>query len=143
MASHGRGRHYGTRQTLQGTCLRGFSVRSSPSTVGAEGTLQHVKQLPARHQGRAPCRHPAQAVVLVVERSGRHRAPQRDPTGDHAHGTGRCQGCPAHGGHHRNPIAGCWRVLKDTIGAGRGLAHLQLCSRRTRQGLRTPQARSI
>jgi hypothetical protein len=63
MASHGRGRHYGTRQTLQGTYFRGFSVRSSPSTVGAEGTLQHVKQLPGnlsrkgflplRGQGRA------------------------------------------------------------------------------------------
>ena len=65
MASHGRGRHYGARQTLQGTFLRAL-VRSPPSTVGAEGTLQHV-----RHP-RFPQNPPTQLGPRAEKISGRY-----------------------------------------------------------------------
>ena len=50
---------------------------------------------------------------------------------------------PAHCGHHLNPIEGFWRVMKDTIGAGRGFADLHLLYQRARQVLMAHQERPI
>jgi hypothetical protein len=82
-------------------------------------------------------------VVMVVDRSGIHRAHKLDATLDHDHGTLRCHVLPAHCGHHLNPIAGFWRVMKDTIGAGRCLSQLAQLYQRTRQVLRAHQERPI
>jgi DDE superfamily endonuclease len=57
-------------------------------------------------------------VVMVVDRSGIHRAHKLDTTLDHYRGTFRFHFLPAHCGHHLNPIEGFWRVMKDVIGAG-------------------------
>ena len=46
-------------------------------------------------------------------------------------------------GHHRNPIAGFWRVMKDTIGAGRCFPDLLQLYQRTRHVLRAHQERPI
>ena len=72
-----------------------------------------------RHQVLATFRQTKQEVVMVVDRSGIHRAHKRDATLDPSQGTLRFPCLPAHGGHHLNPIEGFWRVLKDRIGAGR------------------------
>ena len=56
---------------------------------------------------------------MVVDRSGIHRAHKLDTTLDHSQGQLRFHFFPAHCGHHLNPIEGCWRVMKDAIGAGR------------------------
>jgi transposase len=67
-------------------------------------------------------------VVMVVDRSGIHRAHKLDATLDHAHGTLRCHYLPAHGGHHLTPIEGFWRVMKNAMGAGRGWRELPALS---------------
>jgi hypothetical protein len=95
------------------------------------------------HQVLASVRNTGKAVVMVVERSGIHRAHKRDATLDHSQDTFRCHFFPAHGGHHRNPIAGFWRVMKDCIGAGRCFADLPLLYQRTRQVLMAQQERPI
>jgi transposase len=82
-------------------------------------------------------------VVMVVDRSGIHRAHKLDSTLDHYHGTFRCHFLPAHCGHHLNPIEGFWRVMKDAIGAGRCFANLHLLYQRTRQVLMAHQERPI
>ena len=82
-------------------------------------------------------------VVMVVDRSGIHRAHKLDATLDHSHGTLRFHCLPAHCGHHLNPIEGFWRVMKDTIGAGRCLSQLAQLYPRTRQVLRAHQERPI
>ena len=82
-------------------------------------------------------------VVMVVDRSGIHRAHTLDATLDHARGTFRFHGLPPHGGHHLNPIEGFWRVMKDTSGAGRGLPDLPQLSQRTRRVLMAHQERPI
>jgi hypothetical protein len=56
---------------------------------------------------------------MVVDRSGIHRAHKLDTTLDHYRDKFRFHFLPAHCGHHLNPIEGFWRVMKDTIGAGR------------------------
>ena len=96
-----------------------------------------------RHQVMATFRHTEKEGVMVVERRGIHRAHKLETTCDHYHGTLRFHCLPAHGGHHLNPIEGFWRVRKDTIGAGRCFANLQLLYRRTRQVLMTHQERPI
>jgi transposase len=58
-------------------------------------------------------------VVMVIDRSGLHRAHKLDVTLDHYHGKFRLHFLPAHCGHHLNPIEGFWRVMKNAIGAGR------------------------
>ena len=50
---------------------------------------------------------------------------------------------PAHCGHHLNPIEGFWRVMKDTIGAGRCFPDLHQLYQRTRQVLMAHQERPI
>ena len=83
----------------------------------------------------AACRPPGPAGGMVVDRSGRHRAPTRAATLAHAHATLRCPVFPAHGGPHLNPLAGCGRVRKDAIGAARWWPALPQLYHRTRQVL--------
>jgi hypothetical protein len=82
-------------------------------------------------------------VVMVVDRSGIHRAHKLDTTLAHYHGTLRFHCLPAHGGHHLNPIEGFWRVMKDTIGAGRCFPELLQLYQRTRRVLMAHQERPI
>ena len=82
-------------------------------------------------------------VVMVVDRSGIHRAHKLDATFDHYDGKLRFHLLPAHCGHHLNPIAGFWRVMKEAIGAGRCFANLQRLYQRTRQVLMAHQERPI
>jgi len=96
---------------------------------------------PERHHGMATFRPTAQEGVMVVERSGSHRAHKLDATLDHSHGTCRFHGCPAPCGHDLTPIAGFWRVRKDRMGAGRCFADLPQRYPRPRQGLMAHQAR--
>jgi DDE superfamily endonuclease len=95
------------------------------------------------HQGMAACSQTGQEVVMVVDRRGSHRGHKRDATLDHYHGTCRWHCLPAHWGHHRNPIAGFWRVLKDAIGAGRCFPKLFQLYTRPRQVLMAHQERPI
>jgi DDE superfamily endonuclease len=81
---------------------------------------------PYIHHGRATCGTTDTEVGLVVERRGMPRAPQLASPLEHGHGRCRCHRLPAPCGHHLNPIEGCWRVLKDAIGAGRCFAPLHL-----------------
>jgi transposase len=84
-----------------------------------------------------------QEVVMVVDRSGIHRAHKLASTLAHWHGRFRLPFFPAHCGHHLNPSEGFWRVLKDTSGAGRCLANLHLLYQRTRQVLMAHHERPI
>jgi transposase len=95
------------------------------------------------HQVMATFRKTEKEVVMVVDRSGIHRAHKLDATLDHYHGKFRFHFLPAHCGHHLNPIEGFWRVMKDTIGAGRCFADLHLLYQRTRQVLMAHQERPI
>jgi len=95
------------------------------------------------HQVMATFQKTGKEVVLVVDRSGIHRAHKLDTTLDHYHGTLRLHFLPAHCGHHLNPIEGFWRVLKDAIGAGRCFGDLSALYQRTRQVLMAHQARPI
>ena len=95
------------------------------------------------HQVMATFSKTGKDVVMVVDRSGIHRAHKLDATLDHYHGTFRFHFLPAHCGHHLNPIEGFWRVMKDTIGAGRCFADLHLLYQRTRQVLMAHQERPI
>jgi len=95
------------------------------------------------HQVMATFQKTGQEVVMVVDRSGIHRAHKLDTTLDHYHGTLRFHCLPAHCGHHLNPIEGFWRVMKDTIGAGRCFSNLQQLYQRTRQVLMAHQERPI
>ena len=98
---------------------------------------------PYSHQGRATVKKTGTVVVMVVDRSGIHRAHQLDATREHYHSKCRLHCLPAHGGHHLNPIAGFWRVMQDCMGAGRCFADPHLLSHRTRQGLMAHQERPI
>jgi hypothetical protein len=95
------------------------------------------------HQVMAVFSTTGKEVVMVVDRSGIHRAHKLDTTLDHYHDKFRFHFVPAHGGHHLNPIEGCWRVMKDTIGAGRCFPNLPQLYQRTRQVLRAHQERPI
>jgi transposase len=95
------------------------------------------------HQVMATFSKIGKEVVMVVDRSGIHRAHKLASTLAHWHGQFRFPLFPAHGGHHLNPIAGVWRVMKDTIGAGRCLSDLQQRSQRTRQVLIAHQERPM
>jgi hypothetical protein len=91
----------------------------------------------------ATFRKAGKEVVMVVDRSGLHRAYKLDATLDHYHGTFRFHFLPAHCGHHRNPIAGFWRVMKDRIGAGRGCPDLPQLYHRTRRVLMAHHERPL
>lgn len=98
---------------------------------------------PYLHQVMATCSKTGKDVVMVVDRSGLHRAHKLDATLDHDHDKLRLHCLPAHCGHHLNPIDGFWRVMKDTIGAGRCFGDLQQLYQRTRRVLMTHQERPI
>jgi len=74
---------------------------------------------PYIHQVIVTFRNTGKEVVLVVDRSGIHRAHKPDMTLHHYHDKFRLPFLPAHCGHHLNPIEGFWRVMKDAMGAGR------------------------
>ena len=95
------------------------------------------------HQVMATFSTTGKEVVMVVDRSGMHRAHKLDATLEHYHSTFRFHCLPAHCGHHLNPIEGFWRVMKDAIGAGRCFANLHLLYQRTRQVLMAHQERPI
>jgi transposase len=95
------------------------------------------------HQVMATFRKAGKEVVMVVDRSGIHRAHKLDTTLNHYHGTFRFHFLPAHCGHHLNPIEGFWRVMKDKIGAGRCFPALHQLYQRTRRVLMAHQERPI
>ena len=95
------------------------------------------------HQVMATFGKTEKEVVMVVDRSGIHRAHKLASTLAHWHGKFRFHMLPAHCGHHLNPIEGFWRVMKDTIGAGRCFSDLQQLYQRTRQVLMAHQERPI
>ena len=82
-------------------------------------------------------------VVMVVDRSGIHRAGKLASTLAHYRGRFQLQLLPAHSGPHLNPIEGFWRAMKDAIGAGRCLSDLHQLYWRTRQVLMAHQQRPI
>jgi hypothetical protein len=95
------------------------------------------------HQVMATFSKTDQEVVMVVDRSGLHRAHKLEATLDHYHGKLRLHFLPARCGHHLNPIEGFWRVMKDAIGAGRYFRDLPALYQRTRQILMAHQERPI
>ena len=95
------------------------------------------------HQVMATFRKTDKEVVMVVDRSGLHRAHKLDATLDHDHSKLRFHFFPAHCGHHLNPIEGFWRVMKDRIGAGRCFPDLQQLYQRTRRVLMAHHERPI
>jgi DDE superfamily endonuclease len=95
------------------------------------------------HQVMAVFSKTGKEVVMVVDRSGIHRAHKLDTTLNHYHGKCRLHFLPAHCGHHLNPIEGFWRVMKDAIGAGRCLRDLPTLYQRTRHVLMAHQERPI
>jgi transposase len=111
------------------------------STIVPHFDAQALRQY--LHHIMATFRTTGTEVVMVVDRSGIHRAHQLDTTLDHYQSTCRFHCLPAHCGHHLNPIEGFWRVMKDAVGAGRCFANLHLLYQRTRQGLMTHQERPI
>jgi DDE superfamily endonuclease len=84
-----------------------------------------------------------QKVVMVVERRGSHRAHTRASTLARWHEPCDRHFLPARCGHHLNPIAGFWRVLKDKIGAGRCFPDLQQLYQRVRRVLMDHHERPI
>jgi transposase len=95
------------------------------------------------HQVMATFSKTGKEVVMVVDRSGIHRAHKLTSTLKHWHGQFCLHFIPAHCGHHLNPIEGFWRAMKDTIGAGRCFADLPLLYQRTRQVLMAHHERPI
>ena len=85
----------------------------------------------------------SQEVVMVVDRSGLHRAHKLGATLAHYAGRLCLQFLPARCGHHLNPIEGFWRVMKDKIGAGRCFPDLLQLYQRTRRVLLGHQERPI
>src|SRR5215467_9473711 len=102
-----------------------------------EGFRQYIHQVMALFGGTG------KQVVMVVDRSGLHRAPKRASTLAHWHEQFRLHFLPARCGHHLNPMEGFWRVMKEKIGAGRCLPDLQQLYQRTRQVLMAHHERPI
>jgi transposase len=111
-----------------------------PTRPLSQGQIKFRQYL---HQVMAAISKTGKDVVMVVDRSGIHRAHKLDATLDHYHGTFRFHFLPAHCGHHLNPIEGFWRVMKDAIGAGRWFPDLHQLYHRTRQVLTAHQERPI
>jgi transposase len=103
----------------------------------AEGFRQYIHQVMALFGGTG------KKVVMAVDRSGIHRAHKLASTLAHWHEQFRLHFLPARCGHHLNPIEGFWRVLKDTIGAGRCFPDLQQLYQRTRRVLMDHHKRPI
>ena len=119
--------HYGTSKVF--------------STIVPHFDAQELRQY--LHQVMATFSKTGKEVVMVVDRSGIHRAHKLDTPFAHDHDKVRFHFLPAHCGHHLNPIEGFWRVMKDAIGAGRCFANLHLLYQRTRQVLMAHQERPI
>lgn len=102
-----------------------------------EGLRQYI------HQVMALFSHTGKEVVMVVDRSGIHRAKKLASTLAHWQAHFRLHFLPAHCGHHLNPIEGFWRVMKTAIGAGRCFPNLQQLYQRTRQVLMAHHERPI
>jgi transposase len=111
------------------------------STIVPHFDAQELRQY--IHQVMATFSKIDKEVVMVVDRSGIHRAHKLDPTLDHYRDKFRFHFLPAHCGHHLNPIEGFWRVMKDAVGAGRCFSALQHLYWRTRQVLMRHQERPI
>jgi hypothetical protein len=105
--------------------------------VDTEGLRQDI------HPVLALLRHTGQEGGMVADRRGIPRAKKLASTLPHWHEQCRWPLLPAHCGHHRNPIEGFWRVMKDRLGAGRCVPDLYQLYQRTRQGLRVHQERPI
>src|SRR4029434_6419314 len=65
------------------------------------------------HQVMGIFRKTDKEVVMVVDRSGIHRAKKLASTLAHYDGQLQFHLFPARCGHHLNPIEGFWRVMKD------------------------------
>jgi transposase len=102
-----------------------------------EGLRHYIHQVMARFG------HTGKEVVMVVDRSGIHRAHKLASTLTHWHEQFRLYLLPARCGHHLNPIEGFWRVMKDRIGAGRCFPDLHQLYQRTRRVLMAHQERPI
>jgi len=102
-----------------------------------EGFRHYIHQIMA-HFGPT-----GKAVVMVVDRSGIHRAHKLASTLAHWHEQFRLHFLPARCGHHLNPIEGFWRVMKDKIGAGRCFPDLHQLYQRTRRVLMDHHERPI
>jgi transposase len=102
-----------------------------------EGLRQYI------HPVMALFGHTGKEVVRVVDRSGIHRAKKLASTLAHWHEQFRLHCLPPQCGHHRNPIEGLWRVMKDRIGAGRCFPDLHQLYQRARQALMAHQGRPI
>ena len=111
------------------------------SKIGPHFDAQELRQY--LHHVMATFSKIGTEVVMVVDRSGIHRAHKLDATLDHYHGKLRFHFLPAHCGHHLNPIEGFWRVMKDTISAGRCFGNLQQLYQRTRRVLMAHQERPM
>src|SRR5215510_3986101 len=119
-----------------------FPIRSKVfSKIVPHFDTQDLRQY--LHQIMATFSTTGKDVMMVVDRSGIHRAHKLATTFDHDDGKLRFHFLPAHCGHHLNPIEGFWRVLKDCMGAGRCFANLHLLYQRTRQVLMAHQERPI
>jgi DDE superfamily endonuclease len=95
------------------------------------------------HQVLAVFRKTGKEVGMVVDRSGMQRAHKLDATCNHYQGKVRCHFFPPHCGHHRNPIAGFWRVRKAAMSAGRCFSELSQLYQRPRQVLMAHHERPI
>jgi DDE superfamily endonuclease len=140
------GQYRSWSRVSSGVVLRVIGAVQSGTSKVFDKIVPHFEAQELRHylhQVMATFRTTGQDVVMVVARSGIHRAHKLDATLDHDHDTLRLHCLPAHGGHHLNPIEGFWRVRKDTIGAGRCFGDLQQLSQRTRRVLMIHQERPI
>jgi hypothetical protein len=93
----------------------------------------HVRRRTPRGRPRGTAWRTAtrQPVVLVVDRSGIHRAHTRVDPGDRRR-PWRLHGFPAYDGPRRNPREGCGQARSNTGALGRCGVALPLCSSRTR-----------
>jgi DDE superfamily endonuclease len=152
--SHSQIKREETLKRQAWTCYRSWSRIPSGVLLYVLGAVQYgtsrvlykiVPHLDAQelrqylHQVMAAFRKTGKEVVMVVDRSGIHRAHKLDATLEHYHSTFRFHFLPAHCGHHLNPIEGFWRVMKDAIGAGRCFGDLVQLYKRTRQVLMAHQ----
>jgi hypothetical protein len=140
------GRHRSWSRVTSGVLLRvlgavQYGTSKVFSTIVPHFDAQELRHY--MHQVMATCSTIGTEVVMVVDRRGIHRAHKLDATLDHDREKFRFHCLPAHGGHHLNPIEGFWRVMKDTIGAGRCFPDLPQLYQRTRRVLMAHQERPI